>query len=74
MGKLGVTTTYGDIEHLTVGEALERSAPQREQARLRREVPETPAKIIGASRPMRERSPASSRRAAARRSASRVLR
>ncbi|HKQ76301.1 MAG TPA: sigma-54 dependent transcriptional regulator [Blastocatellia bacterium] len=37
-----------------VGEALEQSAPQREQARLRREQPETPARIIGASRPMQE--------------------
>jgi DNA-binding NtrC family response regulator len=37
-----------------VEEALERSAPQREQARLRRESPETPPKIIGASLPMRE--------------------
>jgi DNA-binding NtrC family response regulator len=38
----------------TVAEALEQSAPQREQARLRRELPEAPARIIGASRPMRE--------------------
>lgn len=38
----------------TVSEALEQSAPQREQARLRRELPETPARIIGASRPMQE--------------------
>jgi DNA-binding NtrC family response regulator len=37
-----------------VEEALERSAAQREQARLRREKPETPPRIIGASRPMRE--------------------
>src|SRR5262245_19121130 len=37
-----------------VAEALEQSAPQREQARLRRELPETSAHIIGASRPMRE--------------------
>jgi len=37
-----------------VTEALEQSAPQREQARLRRELPETPTRIIGASRPMRE--------------------
>lgn len=35
-------------------EALERSAPQREHARLRRETPETPATIVGASRPMRD--------------------
>ena len=26
MGKLGVMTTYKDLEHLSVGEALERSA------------------------------------------------
>ncbi|HET9529747.1 MAG TPA: sigma-54 dependent transcriptional regulator [Blastocatellia bacterium] len=37
-----------------VEQALERSAPQREQARLRRESPSTPERIIGASRPMRE--------------------
>lgn len=37
-----------------VSQALERSAPQREQARLRREMPAAPARIIGASRPMRE--------------------
>ena len=37
-----------------VQEALERSAPQREQARLRRELPAAPTRIIGASRPMRE--------------------
>jgi DNA-binding NtrC family response regulator len=37
-----------------VSQALERSAPQREQARLRREMPATPARIIGASRPMCE--------------------
>lgn len=36
----------------TVEKALEHSAPQREQARLRRESPKAPAKIIGASRPM----------------------
>ncbi|MFN0122322.1 MAG: sigma-54-dependent transcriptional regulator [Blastocatellia bacterium] len=38
----------------TVTKALEQSAPQREQARLRRELPATPARIIGASRPMQE--------------------
>lgn len=38
----------------TVEEALAQSAPQREQARLRRESPAMPARIIGASRPMRE--------------------
>jgi DNA-binding NtrC family response regulator len=37
-----------------VEEALERSAAQREQARLRRAKPATPPRIIGASRPMRE--------------------
>jgi DNA-binding NtrC family response regulator len=37
-----------------VADALEQSAPQREQARLRREMPETSARIIGASRAMRE--------------------
>ncbi|HMX29067.1 MAG TPA: response regulator, partial [Blastocatellia bacterium] len=45
-----------DTEDLlrAVGEALERTAPQREQARLRRESPQTPSRIIGASRPMQE--------------------
>lgn len=38
----------------TVAVALEQSAPQREQARLRRELPTTPARIIGASRPMQD--------------------
>ena len=37
-----------------VAEALAQSEPHREQARLRREIPEPPARIIGASRPMRE--------------------
>src|SRR6266545_616419 len=37
-----------------VADALGQSAPQREQARLRREMPETSARIVGASRPMRE--------------------
>jgi DNA-binding NtrC family response regulator len=37
----------------TVEQALTSSEPQRAQARLRREVPATPAQIIGASRPMR---------------------
>jgi DNA-binding NtrC family response regulator len=37
-----------------IAQALKQSAPQREQARLRRESPSTPARIIGASRPMRE--------------------
>lgn len=34
--------------------ALTESAPQREQARLRRQLPASPARIIGASRPMQE--------------------
>jgi DNA-binding NtrC family response regulator len=38
----------------TVGAALERSEPQRQQARLRREMPAAPARIVGASRPMQE--------------------
>lgn len=37
-----------------IGQALETSAPQREQARLRRMVPATPKQIIGASRPMQD--------------------
>jgi two-component system response regulator HydG len=37
-----------------VDAALEASAPQREQARLRRELPQTPARVVGASRLMRE--------------------
>ena len=37
-----------------VADALAQSAPQRELARLRREMPETSARIVGASRPMRE--------------------
>jgi DNA-binding NtrC family response regulator len=37
-----------------VDEALEGSVAQREQARLRRERPAPPPRIIGASRPMRE--------------------
>ncbi len=37
-----------------VAEALEQSAPQRGQARLRRELPAAPTHIIGASRPIRE--------------------
>jgi two-component system response regulator PilR (NtrC family) len=37
-----------------VNTALMKSAPQREQARLRRELPAAPARIVGASRPMRE--------------------
>ncbi|MBK6797193.1 MAG: sigma-54-dependent Fis family transcriptional regulator [Acidobacteria bacterium] len=38
----------------TVAKALDQTAPQREQARLRREMPKAPAKIIGASRPIQE--------------------
>ncbi len=38
----------------TLEEALEGSAPQRERARLRREMPTAPARIVGASRIMRE--------------------
>ena len=38
----------------TVEQGLERSAPQRAQARLRREMPSAPVRIIGASRAMRE--------------------
>lgn len=38
----------------TIRQALEQTAPQREQARLRRESPATPPSIIGASRPMQE--------------------
>lgn len=43
-----------DELRLTVSQALAQSAPQREQARLRRELPKAPPKIIGASRPMQE--------------------
>ncbi|MFN0087786.1 MAG: sigma-54-dependent transcriptional regulator [Blastocatellia bacterium] len=38
----------------TVANALEQSAPHREQARLRREMPAAPPRIIGASRPMQD--------------------
>jgi len=34
--------------------ALKESAPQREQARLRRQTPAAPARIVGASKPMQE--------------------
>jgi DNA-binding NtrC family response regulator len=37
-----------------VAKALENSAAHREQARLRREIPSMPPRIIGASKPMRE--------------------
>jgi DNA-binding NtrC family response regulator len=43
----------GDLLRL-IDEALALSAPHREQARLRRESPVAPAKIIGASLPMRQ--------------------
>jgi two-component system response regulator HydG len=45
-----------DTEDLlqAVQNALAQSAPQREQARLRREMPATPERIVGASRPMQE--------------------
>jgi DNA-binding NtrC family response regulator len=50
-----LTKPFSNSELLRlVGEALEHSVPHREQARLRRESPATPAIIIGASRPMRE--------------------
>ena len=50
-----LTKPFEIDELLTVvKQALERSAPQREQARLRHEMPAAPARIIGASRPMRE--------------------
>ncbi|MBI1763796.1 MAG: sigma-54-dependent Fis family transcriptional regulator [Acidobacteria bacterium] len=50
-----VTKPFKTAELLsTIEQALERSAPQRAQARLRREIPTTPTLIIGASRPMRE--------------------
>jgi len=45
---------------LLIEAALEQSAPQREQARLRRELPGTPARIIGASRRKRVHGKASS--------------
>jgi DNA-binding NtrC family response regulator len=38
----------------TVRQALDQSAPQREQARLRRALPVAPAQIIGASRQLQE--------------------
>jgi DNA-binding NtrC family response regulator len=37
-----------------IEDGLNQSAPQREQARLRRELPASPTRIIGASRSMRE--------------------
>lgn len=38
----------------TIVQALEQSAPQREQARLRREMPTSPTRLIGASRQMKD--------------------
>lgn len=50
-----LTKPFQTIDLLrTISDALERTAPQREQARLRRTLPATPSRIIGASRPMRE--------------------
>jgi len=50
-----LTKPFDTSELLTVvGQALDQSAPHREQARLRRELPRAPARIIGASRPMRD--------------------
>jgi DNA-binding NtrC family response regulator len=37
-----------------IEQALGASAPQREQARLRRQLPSTPPRIVGASRPMQQ--------------------
>jgi DNA-binding NtrC family response regulator len=49
-----LTKPFETGELLTlVATALEQSAPQREQARLRRELPGARTHIIGASRPMR---------------------
>ncbi len=50
-----ITKPFKTAELLdTVAQALQRSAPRREQARLLREMPAAPPPIIGASRPMRE--------------------
>jgi DNA-binding NtrC family response regulator len=38
----------------TVEQAMTDSAPQREQARVRREMPAAPKRIVGASRPMQD--------------------
>src|SRR5436190_10252818 len=49
-----ITKPFKTAELLdTVVQALQRSAPRREQARLRREMPAAPPPIVGASRPMR---------------------
>jgi two-component system, NtrC family, response regulator AtoC len=50
-----LTKPFGTGELLrAVEQALSATAAQREQARLRREMPTAPPRIIGASRPMRE--------------------
>lgn len=50
-----LTKPFKNIDLLgVVAEALQQTAPQRRLARLRRESSGTPAKIIGASRPMRK--------------------
>jgi two-component system response regulator HydG len=50
-----LTKPFDTDELLKVVEtALEQSAPQREQARLRREMTAAPSRIIGASKPMQE--------------------
>ncbi|MBI1764985.1 MAG: sigma-54-dependent Fis family transcriptional regulator [Acidobacteria bacterium] len=50
-----LTKPFETVELLrVVDEALQQSATQRAQARLRRELPGAPPKIIGASRPMQE--------------------
>ncbi len=50
-----LTKPFATAELLrVVASALEQSAPQREQARLRREMPVAPARLIGASHPMQE--------------------
>lgn len=50
-----LTKPFETSELIQVAEAaLAQSAPQREQARLRREIPASPAQIIGASRQMKD--------------------
>src|SRR5262245_25459427 len=49
-----LTKPFNKVKLLNLVEkALESSAARREQARMRRELPSTPARIIGASKPMR---------------------
>jgi len=49
-----LTKPFNKMKLLSLVEkALEESAPHREQARLRRELPSAPTRIIGASKPMR---------------------